>query len=170
MNCTVDDCTATVRSIRSGLCNKHYERLRNTGTTDPRPPRLCDEPDCERKHFTKGLCSMHVRRLAATGTTAQRVVPTLAERLTNVTTEGDCWIWNGAPGKNGYGRISVDNQLRYVHRVSYEHYVGPIPDGLTIDHLCRVRMCINPAHLEPVTLEENTRRELEYRYSSKESA
>src|SRR5690606_26252710 len=61
-------------------------------------------------------------------------------------------------GGDGYGRIVVGGKQRPAHRVSYEHFVGPIPDGLLLDHLCRVRCCINPAHLEPVTSGENTRR------------
>jgi len=58
-----------------------------------------------------------------------------------------------------YGRITVweDGRRRYVraHRYSYEAFVGPIPEGLTLDHLCRVRNCVNPEHLEPVSLKEN---------------
>ena len=69
-----------------------------------------------------------------------------------------CWIWQGAENGDGYGRISVHNNSRRAHRVSYESFVGPVPAGLVIDHLCRQRMCVNPAHLEPVTNGENVRR------------
>lgn len=67
---------------------------------------------------------------------------------------GECWEWIGPVTANGYGRFSprVDGVLRRVmaHRVAYEDLVGPIPDGLVIDHLCRNRRCVNPLHLEPV--------------------
>lgn len=71
-----------------------------------------------------------------------------------------CWLWTGALQPEGYGRFAPGDTLRrsLAHRWSYEFHVGPIPEGLTIDHLCRVRACVNPAHLEPVTLEENARR------------
>ena len=70
-----------------------------------------------------------------------------------------CWLWTAAL-KNGYGRITMMNPKRKTaaHRVSYEAFVGPIPEGLTLDHLCRVRCCVNPAHLEPVTMRENIMR------------
>lgn len=59
---------------------------------------------------------------------------------------------------NGYSRIRINGKGRWAHRVSYEAFVGPIPEGLHIDHLCRNRSCVNPAHLEPVTPLVNTRR------------
>jgi hypothetical protein len=65
-----------------------------------------------------------------------------------------CWLWRAFIEPKGYGRF----RQKLAHRVSYEMHVGPIPDGLTLDHLCRVRHCVNPAHLEPVTAAENTRR------------
>lgn len=68
-----------------------------------------------------------------------------------------CWLWHGArcgPAGREYGKIGD----RYIHRVMYERHVGPIPPGLDLDHLCRVRLCVNPAHLEPVTRGENIRR------------
>jgi hypothetical protein len=74
----------------------------------------------------------------------------------------DCWPWVGRIDHKGYGEYRPyfggrEYSLR-AHRVSYELLVGPIPDGLVIDHLCRVRNCVNPAHLEPVTNQENVRR------------
>lgn len=71
---------------------------------------------------------------------------------------GDCWLWLGSTTHDGYGRTFVGGKDRLAHVVSYEFHVGPIPGGLTLDHKCRVRHCINPAHLEPVTIGENTRR------------
>lgn len=68
-----------------------------------------------------------------------------------------CWVWRGGT-VNGYGRTSVAGKAVAVHRAAYEVLVGPIPEGLTLDHLCRNRACYNPAHLEPVTLSENVRR------------
>jgi HNH endonuclease len=67
-----------------------------------------------------------------------------------------CWIWIGKRRRNGYGEAS--NPQRLAHRVIYELMHGKIPRGLQIDHLCRNRWCVNPSHLEPVTIKENLRR------------
>lgn len=64
-----------------------------------------------------------------------------------------CWLWTAAR-TDGYGRLGNE----YAHRVAYRMLVGPIPLGLQLDHLCRVRHCVNPAHLEPVTQRENVLR------------
>ncbi|TQL46685.1 HNH endonuclease [Homoserinimonas aerilata] len=77
--------------------------------------------------------------------------------------DNGCWRWTAYVDPHGYGTIQIDRKQMLAHRVSYETHVGDIPDGLHIDHLCRVRDCINPAHLEPVTQIENTRRGLPYR-------
>jgi hypothetical protein len=70
-----------------------------------------------------------------------------------------CWLWTGYVDKLGYARFWVDRETRvFVHRFAYESKIGPIPEGLTIDHLCRVPRCVNPDHLDPVTLRENLRR------------
>lgn len=65
-----------------------------------------------------------------------------------------CWLWDGATGATGYGQMSgrIDGKPRTIqaHRVAYEIMVGPVPDGLELDHLCRNRECVNPAHLEAV--------------------
>jgi hypothetical protein len=67
-----------------------------------------------------------------------------------------CWLWNGARDANGYGRFYVGSRtIALAHRVSYEMSVGPIPQGLHLDHICRVTSCVNPDHLEAVTPREN---------------
>ena len=73
-----------------------------------------------------------------------------------------CWLWDGYISESGYGRFSPKWKMApfYAHRYSYEIYKGPIPAGMTIDHLCRVRCCVNPDHLEPVSYAENIRRGL----------
>lgn len=69
-----------------------------------------------------------------------------------------CWLWGGAVNWRGYGRFGNEGGHVGAHRFSYEMHRGPIPDGLQIDHLCRVRCCVNPDHLEPVTNAENLAR------------
>lgn len=70
-----------------------------------------------------------------------------------------CWLWIGHVDERlGYGRMVIDGKRRVAHRIAYEALVGPIPDGLQLDHLCRVRCCVNPSHLQPVTQQENIRR------------
>jgi hypothetical protein len=63
----------------------------------------------------------------------------------------DCWLWRGCKQSGGYGSVNLNGTKTYAHRVSYELLVGAIPEGLQIDHLCRVRLCVNPEHLEAVT-------------------
>jgi HNH endonuclease len=68
---------------------------------------------------------------------------------------GDCWVWTGAKGRRGYGNLRWHSRTVQVHRLSYVAWVGRIPKGLTLDHLCKNTACVNPAHLEPVTIREN---------------
>jgi hypothetical protein len=67
-----------------------------------------------------------------------------------------CWLWSGSLTKAGYGLMRTGPGKRdYVHRLAYRLFVGEIPDGLQLDHLCRHRACFNPRHLEPVTSRDN---------------
>ncbi len=77
--------------------------------------------------------------------------------LRTVEGPGGCWIWQGATD-SGYARANIGRRNYRVHRLLYEAIVGPVPAGLHLDHLCRVRSCVNPDHLEPVTAQENIRR------------
>lgn len=73
--------------------------------------------------------------------------------------ESGCWLWTGVLDGNGYGCVQLAAyRNRGAHRVAYEAFSGPIAEGLQLDHLCRTRRCVNPAHLEQVTSRENTLR------------
>ena len=76
--------------------------------------------------------------------------------------ENECWLWQGSTNGRGYGVFTVDKKQYRAHRAAYEEWVGPIPEGLTIDHVvargCTSTLCCNPAHLEPVTAGENSLR------------
>lgn len=71
---------------------------------------------------------------------------------------GECWIWTRHIDSDGYGISSFGGRNQKAHRIAWEMANGPIPTGLTLDHLCRVRSCVNPAHLEPVPVVENVMR------------
>lgn len=71
---------------------------------------------------------------------------------------GGCWVWMAGRSAQGYGRFWIDGDTRAAYRVAYEVLVGPVPDGLQLDHLCRNRACVNPGHLEPVTVVTNVMR------------
>lgn len=74
-----------------------------------------------------------------------------------------CWLWTGYIRDTGYGGFERENKAILAHRFVYEALVGAIPAGLHLDHLCRVRCCVNPAHLEPVTAAVNNQRAVPFR-------
>lgn len=134
--------------------------------------QTCSVPDCSRKHYARGLCHLHYQRWwahpetpvtvsAPVGgkrcRTPQEAARVLLERI-SISDETGCWDWVGARISNGYGMFTYQARRQMAHRVSYELFLGPIPEGLELDHLCRNRACINPSHLEPVTRQENVRR------------
>lgn len=78
-----------------------------------------------------------------------------------------CWLWTAQKTAAGYGMSWIGKDCKYSHRQSYEYLIGPIPEGLELDHLCRNPICCNPAHLDPVTHKENMRRAVRQKYRVK---
>lgn len=167
MDCSVEGCTSPAK-VR-GLCRGHYQRFQRTKVwpTTPlerkQPGRICDVPGCGRPNDSKGLCHSHYAELVRTGRRPTEPIVRLspAQRFATHVRPGPvgCLLWTGSTGGDGrYGSFSIGGKLVRAHRWAYEQEHGPIPDGLVLDHLCRVTLCVNPAHLEPVTQRENVLR------------
>lgn len=124
----------------------------------PGEPRGCEVEGCEGPHLARGMCRPHYAAWRHRTPAEQRPRKTEAERFWEKVDLGDgtgCWLWTGARNPNGYGQFWSGRRLGLAHRYAYETLVGPIPDGLSLDHLCRVPACVNPVHLEPVSHREN---------------
>jgi len=137
----------------------------------PRITEFCTVEGCDTVMRARGLCGIHYRRMRVRGTTDLPVLPTVAERFWAKVNKsgpipefnpslGNCWDWTAScnESRGGYGQFDLDRRTRKAHAVSWELSVGPIPDGLIMDHLCRRHVCVNPSHLEPVTDGENFHR------------
>lgn len=164
--CSVDGCERP--SNARGLCKGHAQRFRRTGSpggpiaTRPKPGGTCLN-GCGQTVKAKGLCNRCYQRLWHHGdptiNKTNRGVPVEDRFARKVEVADDgCWLWMGTVNRKGYGMFWPDAAGTPAHRWSYEHHVGPIPAGLQLDHLCRVRHCVNPEHLEPVTAKENQMR------------
>jgi hypothetical protein len=128
-----------------------------------RPIQYCIVPECKERRVGRGYCRTHYMRWKRHGDPA--ATPRFCgteERFWRYVdkSQGDCWVWTGALSR-GYGRFVVKQRPTVSvasHRYAYELTVGPIPEGLTIDHLCRNKSCVKPRHLEPVTMRINVLR------------
>ena len=112
-------------------------------------------PRCgQRKKKTSQACDKCARQMQHRGTPQER----FWRKVDKSASPDGCWLWTGAKHNAGYGQLRVDGKSLYAHRLVYEWEIGPIPDGYTIDHICCNHSCVNPAHLEAVTITENLQR------------
>lgn len=133
--------------------------------------RTCEYDNCTNKYYAKGYCSKHYTRVIRHGDPAiYRVTPpTPSQRFWARVNKygpcsppaiGVCWIWEGRKNPDGYGCFDYEHTPVLAHRFSFTEVYGDVPEGLQLDHLCRVRHCVNPSHLEAVPQLENVRRGL----------
>jgi hypothetical protein len=133
----------------------------------PNPSGLCfcgcgqKAPIATQSNFVLGILKDHAMRFVHNHHTRKYVRYLIEDRGYKT----PCWIWQLALSDDGYGQVSIDGRNLQAHRFYYEQRFSPIPDGLLLDHLCRVRCCVNPDHVEPVTTLENTRRGLNCKLS-----
>ena len=129
--------------------------------------RQCSVKYCSKKHYGKGYCEMHLARIRRGNPVGdaklQRIINNDIDRFWSKVSKTDtCWLWKGGSvggcPSNRYGQFTVGNSSIMAHRFSYLLCIGYIENEMDIDHLCRVRKCVNPKHLEPVTRRENVLR------------
>lgn len=160
--CDFDTCDRKVYS--KGLCSTHYQQRISGKELTPirryslREKEICKFNGCDRIHNAKGYCSAHYLQLI-NGKTLKplsgRAMSTHERFEEKISSKDGCWIWCGAKGNSGYGTFSLEGRMVGAHRVSYMLYVGEIPEGMEVDHICHNAPCVNPDHLRILTREQN---------------
>ncbi|WP_223375195.1 HNH endonuclease signature motif containing protein [Gordonia bronchialis] len=176
----MDECDRSAHA--RGWCKRHYERWRTKGSTDDPPRRIprysgtpdvaaiaasegvvdpvCSADGCNSHELeARGLCGTHYAYWYGQYRRAERPSLPRATSFRERYVAGpdlECWLWQGAVDPRGYGKYDT----KRAHRLVYEERVGPIPDGMVLDHICRNRLCVNPNHLDPVRQGENVNRGL----------
>lgn len=185
--CSVEGCERPSKT--RGWCNAHSQRFYKTGNpTGIRPARwdgyerpACSVPGCDVLAHARGYCPSHFFRWRRHGDPLvgrrNNAKGTVEERFWSFVDKAgpdDCWLWNGGLITGGYALFHADPGVTvYAHRWSYEHHIGPIPEGLVVDHTChnrdltcpggacKHRSCMNPAHYEAIDNVKNMQRGVE---------
>lgn len=163
-------------AAKRGWCQTHYARWRTTGVTGGPIRRsysgiTCEVAACDEPASCRDLCRLHYSRWRKKGDPLDpgtRIIRDDLRRIGQYINRdgpvparrpdlGPCWIWCGSFYKNGYGKVYFQGRTRLAHRVAYMVFVGEITNE-TIDHLCSRPSCVNPSHMEPVSLRENVQR------------
>lgn len=140
---------------KSGSSRDFTKTCEHCGGSYERPNEYADHQWMARR-FCSLRCSIEGRMLSAGDVFATRHYRDPVS---------GCWVWMGSRLTNGYGRIFFQRKKILAHRYSYEAHIGPIPNGMQIDHTCCNPSCVNPSHLEVVSSGENTRRGFRRRQS-----
>lgn len=135
--------------------------------------RICSIEACEHPAHGRGWCRAHYKRWRTHGDVRADVPLGVSRRVLDAMSAeerfwvkvdkqvGGCWIWTATCSTNGYGQFWSEDRVNVpAHRQAYEFEVGTIPSGMVLDHLCRIKSCVNPDHLEVVTQSENVLRGL----------
>lgn len=163
--CSIPECERTHHC--AGYCKMHYTRWKRHGdpltklhkASKPGTKGACSVEGCDKDQQARGWCPMHYQRWRQFGSLASPAPPVLERFLDKVRKTDTCWIWEASTDSKGYGqmRLTVDgiDRLHQAHRISYELFKTPIPEGLHVDHICHVTACVNPEHLRTVTVKQN---------------
>ena len=150
--CSIPDCSRPHQA--RGFCHAHYNQRRGKSWH----VALCTIKGCTRQGWARGWCGTHYQRWRVSGNPLafKRHLSAEEKFWLRVERTETCWNWTGSRSR-GYGAFTpvIRGRRVSVHRWAYEYFVGPIPGGWQIDHLCRVRHCVNPDHLEVVTQRTN---------------
>lgn len=124
----------------------------------------CSVPDCDNPFYARTLCKSHYGKALYRGTLPAKRTDAEQYEIDRVRFEGNrdtsggaeaCWPWRGRLNKGGYGVATFGRRERLAHRVAWMFATGPIPDDLTVDHMCYSPSCVNPAHLRLLTSRQN---------------
>jgi hypothetical protein len=155
--------------VARGLCSMHYQRELSIHPEHPRS-LFCSIEGCERRSRARGWCEKHYARWRAHGdplatvprkpTKRRDPVERFWEKVDKSAGPNGCWLWTAADKGDGYGYFYVGKVngrvvLAEAHRFAYQLQHGPIPEGMPLDHVCRVHQCVNPLHLRVVTHKQN---------------
>lgn len=158
--CTIPECGNQHKA--RGLCGKHYQRwVRGDDSLGLPTPELieCDASGCTAKSTVAEFCSIHYQRNRRHGNPLGGGIAKMrdvdAKFKARTVREGECLVWTAGQKSSGYGKIFADGRGQTAHVWAYKRFVGPVPEGMEVDHRCWNRLCCEPTHLRLVTHKQN---------------